>query len=68
MTKDEQRKRRQLISLHRGTRGAKARLFLRCEPYMIAMIDSIIRDEQIAEGRPVRPNDFGLRLVYTKEV
>lgn len=64
MTKEEQRRQRQLIALHRGTRRARARLFLRSESYMIPIIDGIIRERQIEEGRPVRLTDFGLRLVY----
>ena len=63
----EQIKRRQLVALVRGTRQAKARLFLRSESFMIPIIDGILRERQIEDGRPVRLTDFGLRFTYVDE-
>ena len=63
----EQIERRQLVALVRGTRHAKARLFLRSESCMIPIIDGILRERQIEDGRPVRLTDFGLRFVYSEE-
>lgn len=67
MTREEQRTQRQLVAIVRGTRQAKARLFLRSQSYMIPIIDGILRERQIEEGRPVRVTDFGVRLVYGPE-
>lgn len=39
------RETRRLIALHRGTRQAHARIFIRCKPYMIALIDELRREE-----------------------
>lgn len=56
------RQARQLSALHRNTRQAQARIFLRCEPYMIRLVDELRREEQFEQGKPLQLGAFGLRF------
>ena len=57
---------RQLAALHRNTRQAQARIFLRCEPFMIRLVDELRREEQAEQGKPMQIGAFGLRFTLTK--
>lgn len=61
------RKLRQLTAIHRGTRRAHARVFLRCQTFTITLIDELRREEALAQGKSPRLGKFGLRLIERGE-
>ena len=63
----EARKLRQLIAIHKGTRQAHARVFLRCQTFTIMLTDELRREEALAQGKSPRLGKFGLQLIERGE-